>query len=215
MKAKSYGLADLAQLKKTLDAEQRIVEQQRAAQKQAAQRQQMLASEFAQAVTQVTPLKKSNTVVHPPRKVKLPEPPRVAPVAPPVKDTLSDGFDARHLRDDELGTYLRQGVPDALLKKLQKGFWPIDLRLDLHGKTAEEARIATSAFLYQAASHKARVISIIHGQGYGSTLGHAVLKQSVRNWLVQNNHVLAFCAAPAAAGGHGAVLILLNTKDTQ
>lgn len=213
MKAKSYGLADLSLLKKSLDQEAKVAAQTRAEQKAIQQRSQALASEFTQAVQHVTPIKNKNTFIHPPRDIKLPEIKRVKPAVKKPADNLSDGFDARHLRDDELGVYLRQGVPDALLKKLQKGFWPIDLRLDLHGKTSEDARIATSAFLYQAASHGARVVSIIHGQGYGSISGHAVLKQSVRNWLVQNNDVLAFCAAPAAAGGHGAVLILLHKKD--
>ena len=217
MKAKSYGLADLNHLKKELEQESRILEQKRAERKQIEQREQRLATEFKTAVKHVTPLKTSDRFIHPPREVKLPEIKKPQPkrAHQKIKDELSDGFDARHLRDDELGVYLRKGIPEALLKKLQKGFWPIDLRLDLHGKNAEEARIATNAFLYQATSHAARVVSIIHGQGYGSASGHAVLKQSVRNWLVQNNEVLAFCSAPATAGGHGAVLVLLHHKNKE
>ena len=214
MKAKSYGLADLNLLKKDLEQELLAREQAALAQKAAKQREQALASEFATAVKGITPLKTSPKYIHPPREVKLPELKKPRPAATTkAKDDLSDGFDARHLRDDELGIYVRQGVPDALLKKLQQGFWPIALRLDLHGKTAEEARIATSAFLYQAQNSKARVVTIVHGQGHGSKTGEAVLKQNVRNWLVQNHNVLAFCAAPAKAGGHGAVLVLLHVAE--
>ena len=98
----------------------------------------------------------------------------------------------------------------ALLKKLQKGAWPISSRIDLHGKTVEEARIATSAFLYQAIQQSQRVVSVIHGQGFNSADNQATLKSHVKNWLVQNHHVLAFCHAPKDAGGHGAVIVLLH-----
>jgi DNA-nicking Smr family endonuclease len=214
MKAKSYGLADLTLLKKDIERETRATELRRREQKEQLQQEQRQANEFKQAVQHVTPLKSNGKYIHPAPTIKLPEIKRVVnpnhqPTKKP-KDKLSDGYDARHLRDDELGVYLRKGIPETLLKKLQKGHWPVSLRLDLHGKTNEEARIATNAFLYQACNENARVVSIIHGQGHGSRAGHAVLKQSVKNWLVQNNNVLAFCAAPINAGGHGAVLILLH-----
>ena len=210
MKAKSYGLADLTQLQKALKHEAKAREAEQLAQKNQAAAQSRMSNEFKTAVKQVTPLKSKNHFIHPPRDLKLPDIKPAMVNKKPHKDKLSDGFDARHLRDDDLGTYVRKGIPESLLKKLQKGDWPIDLRMDLHGRTNEEARIATSAFLYRALSEQARVVSIIHGQGFGSQTGHAVLKQSVRNWLVQNDNVLAFCAAPANAGGHGAVLELMH-----
>ena len=210
MKAKSYGLADLTQLQKALKHEAKAREAEQLAQKNQAAAQSRMSNEFKTAVKQVTPLKSKNHFIHPPRDLKLPDIKPAMVNKKSHKDKLSDGFDARHLRDDDLGTYVRKGIPESLLKKLQKGDWPIDLRMDLHGRTNEEARIATSAFLYRALSEQARVVSIIHGQGFGSQTGHAVLKQSVRNWLVQNDNVLAFCAAPANAGGHGAVLVLMH-----
>ena len=210
MKAKSYGLTDLTHLQKALKQEAKAREEEQLAQKAQAATRSLMESEFKSAVKQVTPLKNKNRYIHPVRDHKLPDIKPAMVTKKPHNDKLSDGFDARHLRDDELGTYVRKGVPESLLKKLQKGDWPIDLRMDLHGQTSEEARIATSAFLYRAINDNARVISIIHGQGFGSQTGHAVLKQSVRNWLVQNNSVLAFCAAPAPLGGHGAVLVLLH-----
>ena len=210
MKAKSYGLTDLTQLQKALKHEAKAREAEQLAQKNQAAAQSRMSNEFKTAVKQVTPLKSKNHFIHPPRDLKLPDIKPAMVNKKPHKDKLSDGFDARHLRDDDLGTYVRKGIPESLLKKLQKGDWPIDLRMDLHGKTSEEARIATSAFMYRALSEQARVVSIIHGQGFGSQTGHAILKQSVRNWLVQNDAVLAFCAAPAHAGGHGAVLVLMH-----
>jgi DNA-nicking Smr family endonuclease len=37
-----------------------------------------------------------------------------------------------------------------------------------------------------------------------------VLKAKVRVWLVQKADVIAFAAAPASDGGHGALLVLLR-----
>ena len=178
MKAKSYSLADLAQLQKAL--EQEAKERARIEQEQTAQRAQQsrMSNEFLNEVKGVTPIKAKARYIHPPKTTLPPEHvlkkrQQAAGETEQVKkqnshkrthNQASDQFDAQHLRDDEVGTYLRRGVPETLLKKLQKGGWDVSARLDLHGKTVEEARIATSAFLYQSVSNNARVVSIIHGQ---------------------------------------------------
>ena len=229
MKAKSYSLADLAQLQKAL--EQEAKERARVEKEQAAQRAQSsrMSNEFSNELKGVTPIKAKDRYLHPTtnvgslneqtqKKRQQAEGATDKQVKKKEHKTAhnkaSDQFHANHLRDDELGTYLRRGIPETLLKKLQKGGWDVSARLDLHGKTVEEARIATSAFLYQAASQSQRVVSIIHGQGFGSASGEATLKTHVKNWLVQNPQVLAFCAAPKTDGGHGAVMILLHQEKT-
>jgi DNA-nicking Smr family endonuclease len=183
-----------------------------------------MANEFLNEVRGVTPIKSKERYIHPPTASEPPEhilKKRAQAAGLTEKQAqnkelkrnhnkASDQFHANHLRDDELGTYLRKGIPETLLKKLQKGGWDVASRIDLHGKTVEEARIATSAFLYQAVSQSQRVVSIIHGQGFGSANGEATLKTHVKNWLIQNTHVLAFCPAPKTDGGHGAVMVLLH-----
>ena len=229
MKAKSYSLADLAQLQKAL--EQEAKERARIEQEQTAQRAQQsrMSNEFLNEVKGVTPIKAKARYIHPPKTTLPPEHvlkkrQQAAGETEQVKkqnshkrthNQASDQFDAQHLRDDEVGTYLRRGVPETLLKKLQKGGWDVSARLDLHGKTVEEARIATSAFLYQSVSNNARVVSIIYGQGFGSANGEATLKTHVMNWLAQNTSVLAFCAAPKNDGGHGAVMVLLHQEKNK
>ncbi|MBS1174272.1 MAG: smrA [Burkholderiaceae bacterium] len=229
MKAKSHSLADLAQLKKAI--EQEAKERARIEQEQAKQRAQQsrMSNEFLREVQDVAPIKAKDRYIHPP-KTNLPpehvlkkrqqaagetEQVKKQSIHKRTHNQASDQFDAQHLRDDEVGTYLRRGIPDTLLKKLQKGAWAVSARLDLHGKTVEEARIATSAFLYQAASQSQRVVSIIHGQGFGSASGEATLKTHVKNWLTQNTSVLAFCAAPKNDGGHGAVMVLLHQEKSK
>jgi DNA-nicking Smr family endonuclease len=39
-----------------------------------------------------------------------------------------------------------------------------------------------------------------------------VLKGKLRKWLVVRDDVLAFCQAPAADGGSGALLVLLKSS---
>ena len=226
MKAKSYRLADLSQLQK--DLEKQIKERERIEKEQAAQRAQELRmnTEFLREVQGVAPIKVKERYIHPAKVDDVPEHilKKRQQAAGETERTqkqnahkrqhnkASDQFDAQHLRDDDVGTYVRKGIPETLLKKLQKGTWSVTSRLDLHGKTVEEARIATSAFLYQAANQSQRVVSIIHGQGFGSASGEATLKHHVKNWLVQNPHVIAFCTAPKHDGGHGAVMVLLHQE---
>jgi DNA-nicking Smr family endonuclease len=53
-------------------------------------------------------------------------------------------------------------------------------------------------------------VRIVHGKGLGSKNREPVLKTKVRVWLAQREEVLAFCQAPVAHGGSGAVLVLLR-----
>ena len=55
-------------------------------------------------------------------------------------------------------------------------------------------------------------IHIVHGKGHQSDEGKAVLKPSVAIWLRQIPAVLAYCPAPANAGGDGAVYVLLKKR---
>jgi DNA-nicking Smr family endonuclease len=56
---------------------------------------------------------------------------------------------------------------------------------------------------------RARCVRIVHGKGLGSPDREPVLKRRMRDWLSRRDEVLAFCQAPAAQGGAGAVLVLL------
>jgi len=53
-------------------------------------------------------------------------------------------------------------------------------------------------------------VRIVHGKGRGSRHREPVLKESLRSWLALRVEVLAYCQAPAADGGGGAVLVLLK-----
>lgn len=128
-----------------------------------------------------------------------------------LQESLSDDFDAETLLDtDDSLSYTRSGVGADVVRKLRKGHWAIQDQLDLHGLRRDAARDALGAFLRRANGSGLRCVCIIHGKGLGSVNKEPVLKQKVRNWLVQKEEVIAFCQAKASDGGSGALVVLLN-----
>lgn len=98
------------------------------------------------------------------------------------------------------------------LRKLRHGRFAIDGKLDLHGKSASEARSAVEAFIKKRSADGDRVVLIIHGKGNHSPRGQAVLRGEIGAWLSQGQAarcVAAFATAREEDGGHGALLVLL------
>jgi DNA-nicking Smr family endonuclease len=158
---------------------------------------------FRAAVGDVKPLPGQNrAAIHrPPRRPLLRD---TAPHAT-IPDTLSD-FAPGELPD----AYLANGLSRMMLRKLRRGHWPIQDRLDLHGLDSDAARRLLQEFLHEAKRDGLRCVLVIHGKGMNSPNGEAVLKQRTRGWLIQHPQVLAWCDAPPGDGGGGAVLALLK-----
>jgi len=108
--------------------------------------------------------------------------------------------------------YLREGLPRQALRRLRRGHWVVQAELDLHGQTRLEAAESVAAFLRAAAAAGRRCVRIVHGKGLGSHNREPVLKAKLRKWLPPRDEVLAFCQAPAAQGGSGALLVLLKAR---
>lgn len=108
-------------------------------------------------------------------------------------------------------SYLRPGVQRAQLRKMRKGVYAIRSELDLHGMTVAEARQQVAIFLQESRRRGERCVRIIHGKGYHSRNQPPVLKGKLNAWLRQSAAVLAFCSAPMAGGGTGALYVLLQT----
>ena len=158
---------------------------------------------FRAAVGEVNLLPDQNRIKpqKPPRKPTL----RIPAQAPAIPDTLSD-FSAEHAPDE----FLRNGLSRMTLRKLRRGNWPVQDRLDLHGNTSDAARKLLQEFLHEAIQRGLRCVLIIHGKGMNSRGGEAVLRIRVRHWLAQYPQVLAYCDATPENGGSGAVLFLLK-----
>ena len=136
---------------------------------------------------------------------------RMADEQAALEASLSDEFTIDTLLDtDEALSYARTGIAPDILRKLRRGHWVIQSQLDLHGMRRDEAREALAEFLRNAVKRGTRCVRIIHGKGLGSVNKEPVLKNKVRNWLVQKEEVIAFCQARAADGGSGALVVLLK-----
>jgi len=124
---------------------------------------------------------------------------------------LSDQFEVDHyIEEDPALNYLAPGVGVDVMKRLRKGYWPVQDELDLHGLRRDDARNAIGEFLRKASQRNYRCVCVIHGRGFGSRGGEPVLKSMVHSWLVQTDGVIAFTQAHAAEGGEGALMVLLR-----
>ena len=170
--------------------------------------------DFRRAVGDVKPLRK-------PRRVELRG---AAPAPVPIQTrrdelavlaeslagpvSLEDALDS----GDELA-YLHDGLSRQVLRRLRRGHWAIQQAVDLHGLTWSQAAASVAEFLRESVARGLRCVRIVHGKGLRSPNRVPVLKGKLRKWLPQRQEVLAFCQAPAAEGGAGALLVLLKVKS--
>lgn len=166
---------------------------------------------FKEAVRGVTPLRPDS------RAAFSPPPPRPVPrmrlrdQREVLEESLADllAWEDDFKSGDEL-SFTRPGVPPTVLRKLARGHWVVNAQIDLHGLTRAEARVVLAEFLRQQYRRGARCLRIIHGKGLGSRNREPVLRNKVRNWLMQRDEVLAFRQARELDGGTGAVIVLLK-----
>ncbi len=171
---------------------------------------------FAQAVRSVQPLGKRQTrlllrtELDASQSAQLTERRQRAVGQTPIRlERVSDGVGLPVDAEVE-STWAASGIGPSVLRQLGRAFWPIGAHLDLHGLSSDQARAALVTFIENSQSHSTRCVCIIHGVGYGSANGQAVLPLRVRQWLKQLPAVSAFAQAPKAHGGAGALLALLR-----
>ena len=127
-----------------------------------------------------------------------------------LADLLSDGFHPEDLETGEDLHYIGEGVQHQVARKLRRGGFSVGAELDLHGFTAESARLALQQFINQARHRGITCVRIIHGKGLRSSNRGPVLKHRVNHWLRQRADVLAFSSARPHDGGTGAIYVLLK-----
>jgi DNA-nicking Smr family endonuclease len=107
----------------------------------------------------------------------------------------------------------RVDVTPDVVRKLRRGLLPIDARIDLHGRRAEDARVELETFLATKRSRGERCVLVVHGKGEHSPRGVGVLRGELGAWLSQgraSEHVAAFTTATGEDGGEGATYVLLR-----
>jgi DNA-nicking Smr family endonuclease len=122
----------------------------------------------------------------------------------PVVDVDTDGHAGR-----------AAGIDRRLLRRLRDGEYPIEARLDLHGRAREEAEEILERFIAQSVSQGRRCVLVIHGRGLNSGDAGPVLRDATQRILAGSRvgrAVLAFTLAAPAQGGDGATLVLLRKK---
>ena len=169
--------------------------------------------EFRRAVGDVQPLQ--------PTRRPAPDAPRPAPVPLQTRQderaALMESVNGRVSIDDAIDSgdelvYVREGVSRQVLRRLRRGHWVVEDDLDLHGMNRREAAVSVAEFLRRCRTRGTGCVRIVHGKGLGSPRREPVLKGKLRQWLVHRDEVLAFCQAPSAQGGSGALLVLLKPR---
>jgi DNA-nicking Smr family endonuclease len=154
---------------------------------------------FAEAMRDVKPL---------PERTKT-QPP-VAPPPAPSDSAAGEPVEFEMLHSGDRLEGRAPGIDKKHLKRLRSGDVPIDVRIDLHGLLAREARAAVREALLAAAAGGKRCALVIHGRGRHSP-GEPVLKKSLPAWLAEaplGPKIMAFTSATPADGGAGATYIL-------
>ncbi len=102
-----------------------------------------------------------------------------------------------------------------LIRKLRRGGFAVQAKLDLHGSSQKEAESELDVFLAECISRNLRCVRIIHGKGNNSRDHDGVLRKSVPRWLSTERRarlIIAYTTAPPQDGGIGATYVLLRKR---
>lgn len=113
--------------------------------------------------------------------------------------------------------FKRPGIQNGVYRKLKKGSYAAEARLDLHRMNVARARQEIFDFVNECHTLGLRSVLIVHGKGERSPNQDAVgvLKGFVDHWLRDLGPVQAFHSAPPALGGTGAVSVLLAKSEAK
>ena len=147
--------------------------------------------------------------------------PAGAPAPPPVVPPAPAASPPRHLaptkprqaplrpsqRLDPLGPV---DIDRGSWRRLRRGHYPVEARLDLHGLTQAQAHDALAGFLAFSQSQHRRCVLVITGRG---ALSGGTLRAMTPRWLDEppnRRRVLAYAVAQRHHGGEGAIYVLLR-----
>lgn len=107
-------------------------------------------------------------------------------------------------------------TPVNRLRQVRRGGIRIDLQLDLHGLTRDEALENLDRFVKGAYNRGQKGVLVITGKGNNSP-GEPVLKVAVASWLRESGKgmVAEFVQAPNDMGGSGAFVVFLKEKKVE
>ncbi len=105
-------------------------------------------------------------------------------------------------------------APVNRMRQLKSGAIRINLELDLHGMTRDEALDSLKNFITGAFNRGQKAVLVITGKGNNSP-GEPVLQAAVVSWLrdIGKKMVAEFAPAPQQMGGSGALVVFLKDKN--
>jgi len=100
--------------------------------------------------------------------------------------------------------------------KLERGMIRPEAKLDLHGKTLEEAKKSITQFIKSCIDSNIRCILVITGKKKTLNGAKGLIRENLPLWLKENelfNYILFHCYATKKDGDDGARYILLRKRD--
>jgi DNA-nicking Smr family endonuclease len=153
------------------------------------------------------------------RAAKPKEPEAPVPAAKPqaAKPTLPPAAPAKPIpraqpQPHALTHGLSHGIDRRQAERFRKGKLAIDGKIDLHGRTQQDAHDDLLAFLKRAHAAGKRNMLVVTGKGMTKSQT-GILRQAVPRWLNEPAFrplVLAFDYAEPQHGGEGALYVLLK-----
>ncbi len=148
------------------------------------------------------------------------EPPEAEPPAKPArKPRAKAGAPAPHAPRLPSLPALDPAAPAGLdrrtARRLKRGQLRAEARIDLHGKTQDEAHEALKRFIRECRMAGRRCVLVITGKGSVRSGRGGVLRQMAPRWLNEpalRRHIIAISTAPESEGGHGALYVLLKRR---
>ncbi|WP_374652195.1 Smr/MutS family protein [Dongia sp.] len=143
---------------------------------------------------------------------KRPKSPPKGP--PPVQKPASSKIAAQPPLTPNPAPGAMPGIDKRQAERFRRGQLPIEGKIDLHGRTQEEAHDALLGFLQRAFAQEKRKLLVITGKGMTQSKS-GILKANVPRWLnepVFRRLVLAISQARPEHGGEGALYVLLKRR---
>ncbi|MBR2141049.1 MAG: Smr/MutS family protein [Rickettsiales bacterium] len=108
------------------------------------------------------------------------------------------------------------GIDRGLDKKLKNGDFSIDLKVDFHGMTLDEAFEHLIYVVNYAYNNGLRFLLLITGKGSGTKDGRETIKSMMEHWFIHKDivgKVIKYVDAKHKDGGTGALYVLIKRNN--
>ncbi len=153
---------------------------------------------------------RSEQAVPPPSPPAAPQPPSPPPAAAARPDPAPPPHRPRPRPTQRLDPHGPVDIDRGSWRRLRRGQYPVEGRLDLHGMTQIQAHDALQGFLGFSRARGQRCVLVITGRG---ALSGGTLRAMTPRWLDEapnRQNVLAYATAQRHHGGEGAIYVLLR-----